>query len=183
MHIETSRLTLKDYLIENIQDYFLLKSSEAVWKYSTNRAITDIDIIRSQLNELIINQEKNKIGMCAIYEKASNYYIGEAGILSINKSVNRCVIGYNLLPSFWNLGYATEITTALVQYAFCNLKLERVEALAMQLNTASCRVLEKSGLLKEGILKHFTKIDEHYYDVVYYGIIRADYNFVWNNME
>lgn len=140
----------------------------------TNKAITDIDIIKNQLNELVINQEKNNIGFCAIFEKTSNNYIGEAGILSINKSADRCVIGYNLLPSFWNFGYATEITTALVKYAFNVLELERVEALAMQLNTASCRVLEKSGLLKEGILRHFTKIDECYHDVVYYGIVRAD---------
>lgn len=174
MHIETNRLTLKDYSSENIQDYYQLKSCEAVWKYSTNKAITDIDIIKNQLNELITNQEINNIGFCAVFEKVSNNYIGEAGILSINKTADRCVIGYNLLPSFWNLGYATEITTALVQYAFNALKLERVEALAMQLNTASCRVLEKSGLLKEGILKHFAKIDGYYYDIVYYGVVRAE---------
>lgn len=176
MRIETNRLILKDYSIKNIQDYYLLKSCELVWKYSTNKAITDIDIIRKQLSELIINQEKNDIGFCAVFEKTSNNYIGEAGILSINKTADRCVIGYNLLPSYWNLGYATEITTALVQYAFHVLKLERVEALAMQLNTASCRVLEKSGLRKEGILKHFAKIDGYYYDVLYYGIVRDDYN-------
>jgi len=178
LHIETNRLILKNYLIENIQDYYLLKSCEAVWKYSTNKVINDIDIIRNQLNELIINQEKDNIGFCAVFEKASNNYIGEAGILSINKTANRCIIGYNFLPSFWNLGYATEITKALVQYAFHILDVERVEALAMLLNTASCRVLEKSGLLKEGILKHFSKIDENYYDVVYYGIVREDYNFI-----
>jgi ribosomal-protein-alanine N-acetyltransferase len=136
LRIETNRLILKDYSIENIQDYYLLKSCEVVWKYSTYKAITDINLIRNQLNELIINQEKSNIGFHAIFEKASNNYIGEAGILSINITANRCVIGYNLLPSFWNLGYATEITTALVQYAFHVLEFERVEAIAMQLNTA-----------------------------------------------
>lgn len=175
MRIETNRLLLKSYLNENIQEYYLLKSCEEVWKYSTNNATKDIDSIRKQLKELIINQEKNNIGFCAVFEKTTNNYIGEAGILSFNKSANRCVIGYNFLPSFWNFGYATEITKALVQYAFHMLDVERVEALAMQLNTASCRVLEKSGLLKEGILKHFANIEGHYYDVVYYGIVKADY--------
>jgi hypothetical protein len=31
-------------------------------------------------------------------------------------------------------------------------------------------------LLKEGILKHFAKVDGCYYDIVYYGIVRADYD-------
>ena len=48
MHIETNRLILKDYSIENIHDYYLLKSCETVWKYSTNKAISDIDIIKKQ---------------------------------------------------------------------------------------------------------------------------------------
>lgn len=147
MRIETNRLLLEDYSVENIKDYYLLKSCDAVWKYSTNKPITDMDTARNQLDELINNHEKNDFGFCALYEKTSNSYIGEAGILTIDKTADRCVIGYNLLPLYWNLGYATEITTALVQYAFHTLKLERVEALAMQLNTASCRVLEKSGLL------------------------------------
>ena len=81
----------------------------------------------------------------------------------------------NLLPDYWNLGYATEITKALVSYAFEDIGIERVEALAMSLNIASCKVLEKSGFTLEGILRHFTKIKDKYYDVCYYSIISSDF--------
>ncbi len=84
------------------------------------------------------------------------------------------MIGYNLLPSFWNNGFGTEIALALIRYAFGELGLERVEALALELNFASCKVLEKAGLRKEGVLRHFAKIDGNYYDVCYYGLTRTD---------
>jgi RimJ/RimL family protein N-acetyltransferase len=45
-------------------------------------------------------------------------FIGEAGIIGYNPRANRCVIGYNLLPQYWEHGYATEITKHLVKYSF-----------------------------------------------------------------
>lgn len=175
MFLETNRLILKDYSMENLSDYGLLRSCEEVWKYSTNTATNDITSVKNQLEELLEKQRKSGYGFCALMEKRSNRYIGEAGILSMNSNANRCVIGYNLLPDAWNKGYATEITIELVKYAFEALGVERVEALAMQLNAASCRVLEKSGLKKEGLLKHFARINDNYYDVAYYGVIKDEY--------
>ena len=176
MNLETNRLILRNYSIENLQDYYLLKSCRDVWKYSTNNTIMDMDVLRKQLLEIINNQKECNFGFRALFEKVSNNYIGEAGILSINKNSNSCVIGYNLLPLYWNKGYATEITKEIIKYAFNILEFERIEALAMQLNIASCKVLEKSGLIEENIQNHFSKRDGIYYDVVHYGIVRADYN-------
>lgn len=174
MLIETERLILKTYTPEDIQGYYMLQSNEAVWKYSTNKPIQSMDTVREKLEEMLVRKNEDDIGFCALFEKESNTYIGEAGILSLNKSAERCVIGYNLLPTFWNKGYATEITTALVKYAFYDLHVERVEALAMELNTASCKVLQKAGMQKEGILRHFAKIEDTFYDVAYFGLIKED---------
>lgn len=168
-------MVLKNYTYEDIDDYFRLKSCNDVWKFSTNIPATNINVVRNQLHELINNQIKIDIGFCSIREKSSNQYIGEADILSINNISERCVVGYNLLPEFWNKGYATEITRELIKYAFMNLSLERVEALVMQANTASCKVLEKAGFLKEGLLRNFSKINGDYHNVCYYGMVKDDF--------
>jgi ribosomal-protein-alanine N-acetyltransferase len=178
MLIETERLILRDYSLSNSMDYFALKTCAEVWKYSTNSPIDNYETAYLQLSQLIDKPEKDDIGFCAIYEKQSNIYVGEAGILSINKVAERGVVGYNLLPTYWNKGFATEITKALVNYAFSQLKLERVEALAMEENKASCKVLEKVGLANEGVLKHFTKVDGRFCNVVYYGVIKENYRVI-----
>lgn len=126
------------------------------------------------MEEVVEKKSKPEIGFEALIEKESGKYIGEAGILSWSERYDRCVIGYNLLPEFWNKGYATEISKALISYAFSNLHVERVEALAMEENVASCKVLEKAGLKLEGVLKHFAKIDGQYQNVSYYGLIREE---------
>ncbi len=66
----------------------------------------------------------------ALYLKGTNEFIGEAGIIGYNPNANRCVIGYNLLPEFWNQGYASEITNCI------ELGFERIEALALLSNIA-----------------------------------------------
>ena len=175
MNIETSRLLLKDYSINDFSNFFLLKTTKEVWEYSTftpyqseEKALTDFHAI---LNNLSVNPYQ----FGALFTKDSNTFIGEAGIISLNKNTDRCVIGYNLLPDYWGYGYATEITKALVAHAFETLNVERAEALAMHLNAASCKVLEKSGFTLEGILRHFTKIRNTYFDACYYSIISSDY--------
>lgn len=182
MFTETNRLILRDYTLSDLHNYYLLKSCNEVWRYSTCESITDRSLIKNQLEKLLEKQSKNNIGFCALMEKTSNQYIGEAGILSPNSNVNKCVLGYNLLPPFWNNGYATEITKELVRYAFEELKMERVEALAIKENIASCKVLENAGLLREGTLRRYTMIHDIYYDVCFFGMLKEEF-FKWEKMQ
>ncbi|MDD4832789.1 MAG: GNAT family protein [Clostridia bacterium] len=175
MKLETDLLFLRDYVMSDLENFYRLKSCREVWNYSTFIPVFDTATAKNELKNLISKQTADGMGFCALFSKSSGEYIGEAGILSCNTNADRCVIGYNLLPSFWGNGYATDISKRLIKYAFENLNVERVEALAMKNNVASCRVLEKSGLILEGVLKHFTKVRGEYFDVCYYGLTRGDY--------
>lgn len=183
MNLETACLELRNYHIEDLENYYKLKSCNEVWKYSTYIPLTDIIQAKEELEKNISMQSTKESVFCALFEKDTNNYIGEAGIISVNKNANRCVVGYNLLPCFWNKGYATEITRCLIAYAFNILRFERVEALADIQNIASCRVLEKSGMLREGVLKHFAKINDCYHDICYYGITIDVYFINEQNLE
>jgi len=175
MTIETNRLLLQPYTLSDLENYHQLMSNPSVWQYSTTPTHENLEQSKQKLEQLITGYENNPLGFHALIDKTSNTFIGEAGVLSFNKATDRCVIGYNLLPNFWNKGYATEISKALIAYAFDEIHAQRVEALAMKANAASCKVLEKSDMTLEGTLRNFTKIDGIYHDVCYYGIIESDY--------
>lgn len=174
MFLKTERLTLKDYTADDSGNYFRLKSCEPVWQYSTCTPLTE-EQSGEALEKLIgiFNQGLPVFSKLLLTETGE--YIGEAGIVARNSEAGRCVVGYNLLPEFWGKGYATEITRSLVRYAFETLRVERVEALAQKENAASCRVLEKSGLLLEGVLRHYAKIRGEYADICLYGMIAGDF--------
>ena len=55
-------------------------------------------------------------------------------------------LGYRLRRASWGQGYATEGSRALIDRAFAELGASRVFAETMAVNTASRRVMEKTGL-------------------------------------
>jgi RimJ/RimL family protein N-acetyltransferase len=61
-------------------------------------------------------------------------------------------IGYWFGVSYWGNGYATEAARAIVDYAFTELGLNRLEAGARVSNPASRRVLEKCGFQWTGVI-------------------------------
>ncbi len=61
-------------------------------------------------------------------------------------------IGYWLGVPYWGQGYATEAVRALIDHAFTDLALERLEAGARVSNPASRRVLEKCGFQWTGVI-------------------------------
>lgn len=62
-------------------------------------------------------------------------------------------VGYQLGRPHWGRGYATEALRAVVAWGFGTLGLRRIWARVNPGNTASCRVVEKAGLRREGLLR------------------------------
>ncbi len=174
MFLKTERLTLTDYSAEDAAEYFRLKSCAPVWQYSTYMTLNEKES-KTALDKLVVAAGQGLPVFNKLLLSKTGEYVGEAGVIGHNRETGRCVVGYNLLPEFWGMGYATEITRALVRCAFETLRAERVEALVQKENAASRRVLEKSGLLLEGVLRHYTKIRGQYADICSYGMIAADF--------
>jgi [ribosomal protein S5]-alanine N-acetyltransferase len=63
--------------------------------------------------------------------------------------------GYLLLPEAWGQGYATEGATALVDYGFDDLRLDRIVGVTHPENYASQRVLMKAGLADRGFGRYY----------------------------
>jgi RimJ/RimL family protein N-acetyltransferase len=62
-------------------------------------------------------------------------------------------MGYCFDDRVWGHGYATEAARSLLQWAFNTLDVNPVQAETDTRNTASARVLEKLGFVREGKLR------------------------------
>ena len=101
---------------------------------------------------------------------ADGRLVGAIG-LEIEPPHKRAELGYWVARPFWNGGYATEGSRAVVQYGFRVLGLHRVQAHHYCRNAASGRVMQKLGMTFEGRLrKHVLKWGE-FEDIDIYGIL------------
>jgi RimJ/RimL family protein N-acetyltransferase len=88
----------------------------------------------------------------------------------------RAELGYWLGMDAWGQGYATEAADALVELGFSRLGLQRIYAQVLAGNEASCRVLEKLGMLSEGIRRAHVRKGKRLCDVHLFGMLRDEWS-------
>ena len=93
---------------------------------------------------------------------------------------NRCVmIGYWLGEDFQGKGIMTEASRILVNYAFNELLLHRVEIRCATGNTKSCAIPERLHFVKEGVIKDGEWLYDHFVDLVLYRMLVHE----WHNVR
>lgn len=123
-----------------------------------------------ELSERIDDGEAAVFGIDLADEEA---LIGAVG-LHPEPDHERARLGYWIGRPYWGRGYATEAARAAVNWAFGAFELQRVYAESFRRNRASCRVLEKLGMKREGRLRrHFKKWGE-FVDLEIYGLLRDE---------
>ena len=101
----------------------------------------------------------------------NNDFIGIGSLIPQNyEHRGNAEIGYWIGEPYWGRGYATAAVKLLIQFAFENLDITRAYAYVYSFNSASMRVLEKSGFQKEAVLllsviKEGKLYDEHLYSI------------------
>jgi len=170
--IETARLRLRPYILDDLDRLSIILSNPEVMKYSPRGPIPkgkEKQVTRDILEYFIEHWEKYGFGVWAIVEKASRKLIGHCGLNCLPNSPDIEII-YRLDQNYWNQGIATEATKAAINYGFNSAKLYKIVAIAVPQHIASRRVMEKAGLKYEK--------NAHYYkiDVVYYSILRENWN-------
>ncbi|MGG2025602.1 GNAT family protein [Gottfriedia sp. S16(2024)] len=110
-----------------------------------------------------------------IFLKETNAFIGFTMLAEVLRGdLQSCFVGYSLDEQQNGKGYTTEAAKLVVEYAFNELKLHRIEAGVMPHNIGSIRVLEKAGFHKEGIAKKNVRINGKWEDHQMLAIINEN---------
>lgn len=94
--------------------------------------------------------------------------------LTLVPAYRRAEVGYWIGRAWWGQGLATEAVRAMIDFAFGTLDLNRVQATHFVRNPASGRVMEKSGMIREGLHREKFVKNGRPEDVVEYAILRSD---------
>jgi RimJ/RimL family protein N-acetyltransferase len=108
----------------------------------------------------------------AIREKNSMLIGGIGFHLKYGITSHRDEVGFWLAKPYWNKGIMTRVVKKMCQFAFEEFKLSRIEAVAFESNTASSRVLEKSGFDYEGLLRKYILKDSKFIDAKLFSITK-----------
>ncbi|MGB5205234.1 MAG: GNAT family N-acetyltransferase [Eudoraea sp.] len=141
--IETPRLYLREFLLNDAENIWELNSDPEVIKYTGDPPFETIEKARVFLNNYM-EYKKNGFGRWAVITKSSNTFIGWCG-LKLNEQ-NMVDIGFRFFKKEWNKGYATEAANACLEHGFLNLNLNEIIGRVAWENKASIKVLEKLSM-------------------------------------
>lgn len=148
--LETERLILREIISSDDAGMFELDSNPEVHRFLGNKPVKNIKESQGYIENVRQQYADNGIGRWAVILKETNEFIGWSGIKLIKDEINNhqnfYEIGYRFIQKYWGKGYASEAGLAFVNYAFNEMKVEKLYAYADAGNVNSRHILEKLGM-------------------------------------
>jgi RimJ/RimL family protein N-acetyltransferase len=173
--LPTARLRLRPFTSADADALFALHSSAYVLRYWDSPPWSE----RARADRFIATceriAEEGSGARLAIDRVSDQAFIGWCSLTRWNPDYRSASMGYCLDEAAWGHGYATEAGRAVLQWAFDTLDLNRVQAETDTRNTASARVLEKLGFMREGTLREDCIVNGDVSDSWVYGLLRRQW--------
>lgn len=146
--LETERLTLRRFTLADTDDLVELDSDPEVMRFLTGGRPTPRSAVRDEILPALLRdyERPGGLGRWAVLDRRTGDFLGWVGLSPTGADPRDAQLGYRLRRAAWGRGLATEGSRAVIRKAFTDLGIRRVWAQTMAVNTASRRVMEKSGL-------------------------------------
>lgn len=169
----TPRLRLRRFRPEDLP--FLQKYAvrEYFWRFLPLDQQTP-ESIELYLDRRLEDDWGNGEYCCAVELIEAQHLIGTVRIATANTKHRSGDIGYALNHEYSGNGYMTEAVNRILQVGFQVLDLHRIWAVADVENTASWRLMERVGMLREGMLRQDKLVRGTWRDSYLYSILASD---------
>ena len=108
--------------------------------------------------------------VCAMFYQ--NELVGNVGFNEINHNLQTVKIGYWLNHDYQGKGIVSKSVAKLIEFAFIELKMEKVQISAAVDNLPSRAVCERLGFQMEGVLTRAENLNGRVVDHAVYGLSR-----------
>jgi len=169
------RIVMRKITKTDAQDMYDYACDPEVTRYLLWQPHESLSYTKRYLDEVMRQYKAHNFFDFAIVCKEDGRMIGTCGFTRLDPVNHSAEIGYVLSPAYWGRGIASEAVEIILRFAFCNLGVHRVEARYMPGNAASRRVMEKKGMVFEGVERDAIYVKGAYQDVGKCAILRSEY--------
>ena len=173
VNIVTNRCLLRRFEYRDILNVFNnYSSNKNVSKYLTNEPHKGVYETEYMIGDFIRNYNNLNYYNWVIVDKYNNDVIGTISLHEIDLYNDKGEIGIIISPKYQNKGYAKEVIQTIINFAFFELEINRLEYKALKDNISSNKLASKVGLIFEGVIHSIVKKNNEYLDVNLYYLIK-----------
>ncbi len=178
--LETERLILRRFTMDDFEPMFYNCFSDfEVWKWTNYKPMKCLEDVKVQAQmftpEWLGAYDRPNRYSWAIQLKSTGEVIGRYFGMHPDDRISQVELAYELGRNWWNQGYMTEATKAVIDFFFREVGMNRVHANHAHENPASGRVMQKCGMLYEGTHRQACICNNGLFDMVCYAILLEDY--------
>jgi len=175
--INTDRLLLRPYNLDDLDDLYDIQSRPQVARYLYWSA-RDRDEVRAALrlkiHGSVLSDQGGQLTLAVVLPETGTM-IGEVRLVWVSRAYRQGEIGYVFHPDHGGRGYATEATEVVLRLGFDELGLHRIIGRLDGRNTASARVLERVGLRREAHFVQNEIVKGEWVDEMIYAMIEDEW--------
>lgn len=176
VNISTERLLLRRFKTDDAEKMHNNWANDSeVCKYLKWQPHKDVNETKTILNKWIESYKKIYNYHWAITVKESYEIVGSISIFVDDEDSVNCGLGYCIGKNYWGNGIMTEVLKAVLKFAFMEVGFNKIEAYHSSRNQASGRVMQKSFMLFDGLIKNKYKSNSGIEDSYCYSIEKMDY--------
>jgi RimJ/RimL family protein N-acetyltransferase len=154
--VETARMICERLEPEHTHELVRLLCDPRVarWLSATGRPPSEMEVA-SGLASKLEHWARYGFGLWLLRGRETGDLVGRGGLQhTFVSDMHEVEVSWAIVPERWGQGLATEMATAAVEAAFGPLRLPRLMAFTLPENTASRRVMEKTGFTFERQIEH-----------------------------
>jgi ribosomal-protein-alanine N-acetyltransferase len=173
--LQTSRLILRPLTAEDSEAVFAYSQDPEVARYTGWDAARSISEAEAFVQSVLQRYGRGSPAPWGVVHRAHQQLIGTCGFSAYSPISGTGFLSYAYSRAYWGQGLATEAAVRAIEFGFTVIGLARIQAMCISENIGSWRVMEKAGLLREGILKGLGTKGPNRWDLGVYSLTRADW--------
>jgi len=173
--LHTERLELREFDARFVEDIFAVRGDPVVQRFNSVPHLTRDDTFRFIAERLAQYASRHEIAW-ALLARSLGRVVGDVTLFDWDRYHRRALIGYELARDHWGKGFADEAIRAVLQFAFTQMDLNRVEIWTSAANQSSLRLASRLGFALDGTLrKRILEDDGQLHDCAVFGLLREDW--------
>lgn len=173
--LSTERLSLRPLNEADVQSLFIIFSDAKVMRYMNTGPWPSSDKAHEMIAKDAVELPAGMHLRLGLETKIDSKLIGHCSLFKWDTGCRRAEVGYGMASGAWGKGYMHEALTALLNFGFDEMQLNRVEADIDPRNAASAKSLERLGFTKEGLLRERWIVENEVSDSVIYGLLCSEW--------
>ncbi|RPH61427.1 MAG: N-acetyltransferase [Chloroflexi bacterium] len=175
--LETPRLLIRHFRDSDLEPFLAYRNDPNVARYQGWSAPyareSALDFIAGMVDKQPAPGEWLQL---ALESKETGAVLGDVAFHIMESDPRQAYLGYTLSRAAWGQGFAMEAVRRLLDYLFGELNLHRIVAECDVENTASLRLLERTGFRREAHLVENVWFKGGYGSEFHYAMLQREWN-------